>query len=557
MKISACFGSPRCVSFLAVVLLVSGISPFSALNLRAEISFQSISLNTGIPELDSSSFDCSAAEVSADGRFVVFIGSLSQNPSPPGADGPFLQVFVTDLDKSQTSLVSINPDGSAGNGHSLYASVSADGRYVLFQSAAANLVANDGNDAPDIFLRDLISNETILLSATTNGRSGNRASLHPMMTPDARTILVESFADDLIPGDDNGISDLFLLDRTSGDLRRVTASSRASSQGRNRPLNYTITPDGRYVAFASQAAGMVPENEGLLTFVYRHDTQTGETIQVTPNAVMPQPGAHSYNPVLSDNGRFIAFLSSSPSEDVLYWKDLDTQTTRVITRKALGNNSGVEENSGPILTADGRRVYYTTSEFGHPEIFVWNAASNEKILISDPPQGQIRQSGLNPLINGNGVMIAFLGRTMTLTDNSGTYQLYIRDLAAGTTTKITRPNDSGGIFYPALSADGKTVLFQSYDQNDIPGDSNQRMDLFAYRIGPGQLIALTNPRWGETGFRFSVQTESARQYSVQSKTSFESPDWDLLEIIIGNGALQTVIDPSAGAPSKFYRITSE
>ncbi len=177
-----------------------------------------------IPELnaESANADCHDAGVSADGRFVVFV-SRADNLVPIDRNGTF-DVFVRDRAAGKTILVSVNRDGTrSGNGASLAASITADGRFVAFESSASDLVANDTNNAADIFVRGLVAGTTTLVSVSLDGVSpGNLASSWPVMTPDGRFVLFESRASNLALNDLNNASDLFVRDMTAGTNTLVT-----------------------------------------------------------------------------------------------------------------------------------------------------------------------------------------------------------------------------------------------------------------------------------------------------------------------------------------------
>src|ERR1041384_2019171 len=165
---------------------------------------------------ESAVAECHDADISADGRFVVFV-SRAENLVPNDGNGTF-DVFVRDRTLGKTILVSVNGEGTrSGHGASLAASISADGRFVAFESPASDLLANDTNNASDIFVRDLVVGTTTLVSISANGVSpGNGASSWPVMTPDGRFILFESRARDLDTNDLNGVSDLFVRNLNAG-----------------------------------------------------------------------------------------------------------------------------------------------------------------------------------------------------------------------------------------------------------------------------------------------------------------------------------------------------
>src|SRR5439155_26625178 len=175
------------------------------------------------------------------------------NLVPYDSNGTF-DVFVRDRTLGRTILVSLNRDGAhSGNGASLASSISADGRFVAFESLASDLVANDTNNASDIFVRDLIAGTTTLASVSANGVSpGNGASSWPVMSPDGRFILFESRASNLVLNDLNNAGDLFVRDIAARTTTLVTRDRFGNFSAAGGELIFSDTArmsnDGRWVA---------------------------------------------------------------------------------------------------------------------------------------------------------------------------------------------------------------------------------------------------------------------------------------------------------------------
>src|SRR5262249_34006220 len=205
------------------------------------------------------------------GRYVVFRSTATDLVSNDYNQAPDL--FVRDVLAGDTILVSrrdpnrpsLTPGGSSNVGSfngSPPSAISADGRFVAFTSSAVNLVPNDTNNASDVFVRDVQAGPTTLVSATPPGASGNGYSDAPVMTADGRYVAFESYASDLVPNDTNNASDVFVRDLQTGTTTLVSTSPFGSFQ----PV---ISADGRYVAF--QADGEL----------FLRDFQTGTTTLVT------------------------------------------------------------------------------------------------------------------------------------------------------------------------------------------------------------------------------------------------------------------------------------
>src|SRR2546427_5953522 len=178
----------------------------AAMNGVADSPVQAVSLaNPSIPAKNGGSSDSSGSVISADGRFVLFLSSASNLSTNDDGGHRFVDVFLRDRMNHTTTLVSVNQTGTGGgNGHSVSPVLSTDGRYVAFESEAANLVANDTNGVSDVFLRDLQSGTTTLLSVNRfSTGAGNGASISPLISAEGRYVAFVSAASDLVPNDTN------------------------------------------------------------------------------------------------------------------------------------------------------------------------------------------------------------------------------------------------------------------------------------------------------------------------------------------------------------------
>src|SRR5215475_8907907 len=185
---------------------------------------------------DSGSGDSVTPILSADGRYVLFASTANNlveigtnKPIPAVAPAP-LNVYFRDRISATTTLVSVNSAGTGGgNDNSWPISISTNGQFILFESAASNLVSGDTNKATDIFVRDLVNGQTLLVSVNTNGLAGSRDSLASAMTPDGRYVAFISRATDLVPDDTNAIPEVFVRDLQSSNTVLVSVGALAAS----------------------------------------------------------------------------------------------------------------------------------------------------------------------------------------------------------------------------------------------------------------------------------------------------------------------------------------
>jgi hypothetical protein len=255
----------------------------------------------------------SAPRTSADGRFVVFESTASDLVSND-TNGSTSDIFVRDAQQQTTTLVSINGAGTgSGNASSLGADITPDGRYVLFTSGASDLVAGDANTRRDVFVRDLQQQTTTLVSVNLAG-TGSAAgdSSGGFITPGGRYVVFTSNADNLVSGDSNQPTvDVFRRDLQTNTTALVSVNAAGTNGGNNVSAAAGVTPDGRYVLFVSRATDLVAlAANGSFTDVYRRDLQTNMTALVSVNRTGTAGGnGQSYEPSMSDDGQVVAFTS--------------------------------------------------------------------------------------------------------------------------------------------------------------------------------------------------------------------------------------------------------
>ena len=209
--------------------------------------------------------DSWAPILTPDGRHVLF-ASLANNlvlnassNALPVSLAPHLNVFLRDRTTGRTTLVSANLAGTGGgNGDSLPTALSDDGRFALFESGASDLVNGDTNGLTDVFLRDVVSNTTYLVSVSTNGGFANGVCRGSTMTPDGRNVAFVSAANNLVAGDTNGIPDVFVRDMQDGTTTLVSVGAQASPYFLIASEAPDISLDGRFVVFYSTATNLVP-----------------------------------------------------------------------------------------------------------------------------------------------------------------------------------------------------------------------------------------------------------------------------------------------------------
>jgi Tol biopolymer transport system component len=248
-----------------------------------------------------------ARSISGDGQYVAFISKASNLVA--GDNNNRLDAFVHDRLTGETTRVSVASDGTRANRDSAGASISGDGRYVAFYSFATNLVARDTNDREDVFVHDRITGETTRVSVASDGTQGRSHSFKPSISGDGRYVAFYSRATNLVGGDTNGVEDIFVHDRVTGETTRVSVASdgtEGDSYSHHRP---SISEDGRYVAFESSASNLVTDDSNGQRDVFVHDRLTAATTRVSVALDGTEGNNWSRRSSISADGRYVAFES--------------------------------------------------------------------------------------------------------------------------------------------------------------------------------------------------------------------------------------------------------
>jgi Tol biopolymer transport system component len=466
--------------------------------------------------------DSGAPLLSPDGRYALFASTannlvLTCNNTPlPAPFPPKLNVFLRDRTRAATTLVSVNLSGTGGgNGDSLPAALSSDGRYALFESRASDLVPDDANNATDVFVRDLVSGVTLLVSTSTGGGVANGASCNSVMTPDGRCVAFVSAASNLVPGDANGIPDVFVRDLQARATTLVSVGAMCANLPSDSGVFYcgsespVITSDGRYVAFYSTATNLVPGVTNVGD-IYLRDVTGGATAWASAYArtaaqnSLGAADAVCFNHALSDDGQFVAYearplpLSSSAAAGLILRYSLQTGLTDLVDVNAAVATAPYEDIRSLDMTSDGRFIAFVANANGtageDTSVEVWDAQTSTITLASGDLSGNVAAGSTCdwPVLNPSGQFVAFVSCAPNLVTNvlDREYHLYLRDLPSGTTALADagRGGVGAGLSMPtcaSMSADGRFVGFASFDGNLVPNDRNRADDVFVRDLAAG------------------------------------------------------------------------
>ncbi len=411
----------------------------------------------------------------------------------------------------ETKLVSVNSNGTlangpsgGGNGDGDYygGGMSADGRFVVFDSAASNLVAGDTNNESDIFVHDRLTKQTSRVSISSSGRQGNSYSHGPHISGDGRYVVFTSGASNLVPGDNNGLADIFVYDRQTKQTSRVNLASNGT-QANNYSGHPSLSADGRFVVFDSGATNLVKGDTNKKSDVFIHDLQTKKTSLVNITLNGSPANGHSGIPVISADGHFVAFSSNADNlvagdtnqaSDIFVHDRKTKQTSRISV--ATNGREGNSVSFSPHLSADGRYVVFESASSNlvngdtnnATDIFCYDRQTKKISLISQSSSvHQDNAYSSTPDISADGRFIAFLSNANNLVENdtNEAEDIFIYDQLTKQTSRVsTGPNGLQGNFisdnYPHLSVDGRYVTFISYADNLVANDLNQAGDIFVH-----------------------------------------------------------------------------
>ncbi|WP_150047268.1 TolB family protein [Methylomonas rhizoryzae] len=314
-----------------------------------------VSVNQDGESGDSASFE---PTMSGNGRWLAFRSFASNLIETDG--NQFGDIFLTDRIKGHTTRVSASSDGGDGNGESYAPALSANGRWLAFASAASNLLVGDDNGVDDVFLYDKQRKTLSRVSAGTTGAVNDGNSNFPSISATGRWIAFTSAADNLVGNDGNGHADIFLYDKKAASLALIPGPG---ANGDSKSAS--ISGNGRYIAFASAASNLVNGDNNGKTDIFVYDVKKASTTRVT-QGIAAESNGDSADPSISANGRWIVFASSASNlvaaddngVDDIFLYDVKTRQTQLLS---VGGNGG---SYTPTISANGKWAAFA-SEAGN------------------------------------------------------------------------------------------------------------------------------------------------------------------------------------------------
>ena len=330
--------------------------------------------------------------------------------------------------------------------------LSGDGQFALFFSYGPSLVPNDTNGDRDLFRMNLKTSEIVRVNVANNGSQANGDSWGYITTSpisaDGRFVVFSIAANNLVTGDSNGQGDLFVRDLDLGTTNRINVSS-TGTQANGESYVPSISADGRFVVFVSEADNLVANDTNGTSDIFMHDLVTGATTLVSVSSSEVQADSSSNSPVISANGRFVAFASSARNltqqsqSQGIYVRDLVAGTTALVS-VTLNGSGDYDYSQSPSISDDGRFVTFSS-----------------------------------------------FSRNLVSGDTNEQPDVFVRDLRRGETTRLSVSANgaqaNNGSAQPVISGDGKHVVFGSGADNLVANDFNNYGDLFLVPVVAGPL----------------------------------------------------------------------
>jgi Tol biopolymer transport system component len=392
------------------------------------VSFTHLGLESTGPSFSST--------LSADGNSFAFLGDGAD--WVPNDNNGQRDAFVRNIQTGVVTRVSVSSAGVEGDGYTSEVVISADGKWVAFISESNNIVPGDPLWYRDVFLHELSSGLTTRVSVDAFGVAGDASSEGVAISADGRYLVFHSKATNLVPGDTNGVKDVFLYDRIAGSIERISNGLLGmEADGLSEEPNIGL--DGRFITYTSRATNLVANDTDGLPNAFLLDRLSGETtfISVSSTGVL---GDGEAGPISAD-ARFVVFRSGAsnliPGGSVgsqVFLRDLQLGETTLVSKDSNGVHSiGIDLE--PWVSTSGRFVMF--------------------------------QSWADNLVVG---------------DNNDRPDVFLHDRETELTTMIDVNNLGGfannGSYKPTISSNGRYILFDSRGSNLVPNDTNGRLDVF-------------------------------------------------------------------------------
>ncbi|MEP7300749.1 MAG: hypothetical protein ABI699_04415, partial [Caldimonas sp.] len=476
---------------------------------------------------------------------------------------------IVELGSQVPQLVSLGSAGQAANGRSQPGAVSDDGRYALFESTASNLVAGGTNGQSDVFLRDLATGSVRRVTTDAGGAQANGFSGNASLSADGRYVAFESRASNLVAGDDAGLGDIFVKDLQTGAVQRVSTDS-AGAQANGASSKASFSADGRYVVFGSDASNLVPDDTNDVADIFVKNLQTGAIARASTDGGGGEANYASDSASISADGRYVAFRSyasqlipGDTGDADIFVKDLETgaiQQANIGFAFPYDYFYYASSTQRPSISADGRHVsfysYYeietgTGDEDGpdvEVELFVKDLQTGDMVSANETAAGVpagLVDDRFPASLSADGHYIVFgSGGKLVPGDVNHARDVFVKDLWSGAVRLVSAAASgaagNGDSVNVRISADGTQVLFGSDASNLVAGDGNANGDVFL-TLNP--FAAGGDTVRSSVGYTLQAELENL---VLTGNAAIDATGNSLANALTGNGAAN-VLDGGNGA----------
>lgn len=477
---------------------------------------------------------------------------LQRNGNNIYSDSGAAKIITTSVNFPTVYHASVALDETPGNAASQRPSLDQDGRYVAFYSEASNLVSGDSNQLADVFVKDSATGVITRISTSSNGQQGNGRSLNPAISGNGRYVVFQSEASNLVGGleipDTNGFADIFRYDNLTGQIRRVSLGA-GGVQANNTCANPAISGDGRIIVFESTATNLVGSSVAGRSHVYLYDSSTDTIRRISAGPAEGNGG--SFNPAVSFDGAYVVFASDASNlvagdgngrRDIFLY-DVSKRTLRRVSVPSGGAGEADGASTTPTISGDGRHVAYSSTATnldgfdsnGVPDIYVTDTVTLSTVRVSVPNSGgEASDTSLNPVgsitpsISTNGRYVAYASLADNLADGdyvgedhpvvkdgnfSQDIYVYDRDVSGSGTFDA-----SGNTFTTRVS-----VNRFGYQTINVLGEQSSAASLQPAISGSGRFVAYSVDAEGSSGVihaatnRISPDSNRARDVVIYDR----------------------------------------
>jgi Tol biopolymer transport system component len=441
-------------------------------------------------------------------RSLAFSTSLCAAALLSGAWGPAIAGDERAVSVSSVARYSVSASGKQANDYSKNPVLSPDGKLVLFESKAENLVSGDSNLRSDIFVKTLATGAIARVSTTATGHQANDDSGQPVFSPNGKLVAFRSFASNLAGGF-NGQWHIYVKNLTTGAVTRVS-TTQAGAAANGFSYNPVFSPDGKSIAFESDATNLVTGDDGLHRDIFVKDLTTGKVVRISANGNKGGNG-DSTNPAFSPDSSKIAFDSMASNlvkRDTNGFRDVFVRTLASGTLERVSTNANNKQanaaSGNPVFSPDGAKVAFWCNaplvkgdSNVAADIFVKTLSSGAVIRVSNNGNGKVGNTvSFNPAFSPNGKSIAFISLASNLIqgDKNNKEDIFIKSLTSEDIVRVSitaagkeangrawTEDPTGKSYSPAFSSDSAKIAFPS-DATNIVKDTNGVADVFVVTL---------------------------------------------------------------------------